>query len=102
MREVCEFHALNIADAAVIKNDLAYIRRSLDEKGKKIDDHIEEAEAEGGIRDRVRILEDAVSALKKAEWTRLIVASVIGGLFARLAPDMIGQIAGMVLKLICR
>jgi len=34
-------------------------------------------------------LEQEVSALKKAEWTRAIVAGLIGGLVGNISPDLI-------------
>lgn len=59
---------------------------------KRTADHIAEGDKQGGFRDRVVILEQQVSALKKAEWTRVITAGVIGGLIGNLSPDLIRSI----------
>lgn len=59
---------------------------------KRTADHIAEGDKQGGFRDRVVILEQQVSALKKAEWTRVITAGAIGGLIGNLSPDLIRSI----------
>ena len=79
--EVCEYHTELVRDLAIIKNDIGYIK-------DKVCSHIEEGEKQGGFRDRLLILEQSVSSLKKAEWGRLITASLIGGLLGKLSPDM--------------
>ena len=79
--ETCEYHVKLVSDISVIKNDIGYIR-------DKVCKHVEEGEKEGGFRDRLLVIEGEVSALKKAEWTRLIIAGLIGGLLGKLTPDL--------------
>lgn len=70
---------------------------------KRTADHIAEGDKVGGYRDRILLLEtedkaqsdrigaqtEIISALKKAEWKRVIVGGVIGGIIAR-SPELIG------------
>ena len=59
----------------------------------KVCSHIEEGEKpRTGFRDRLIVLEQEVSSLKKAEWGRVIVAGLIGGLIGNLTPDLINVI----------
>ena len=58
----------------------------------KICSHIQQGEEKGGFRDRLIIMEQDISALKKAEWTRVIVAGVIGGLIGNLSPDLVNAL----------
>jgi hypothetical protein len=51
--------------------------------------HVKEGEKEGGFRDRVRDLEKQGSSLKKAEWARVVVSGLIGGIVAR-SPELLG------------
>jgi len=80
--EYCEQHQVIATDMAVIKNDLQYIK-------DRICSHITQGEEKGGFRDRLIILEQSVSELKKAEWTRVITAGAIGGLIGNISPDLI-------------
>lgn len=61
----------------------------LENMSSKICGHINEGDKQGGFRDRIIILEQEVSALKKAEWGRVITAGLIGGLIGNLSPDLI-------------
>jgi len=79
----CSYHLDFVKDISEIKTDLSYIK-------DKICAHILEGEKPvTGFRDRIVILEQEVSALKKAEWTRTIVAGLIGGLVGNISPDLI-------------
>jgi len=51
--------------------------------------HIDEGDKPGGFRDRILIVEQNIKELKKAEWTRVIVAGVLGGLIGNVSPDLI-------------
>ena len=80
--EQCEYHTLLVADIAVIKNDLQYIK-------SKVCTHIEEGDKVGGFRDRLIIMEQEISALKKAMWARVGVAGMIGGLVGSGSVDIL-------------
>lgn len=80
--EICDHHVQLASDIAVIKNSLTKVET-------KICKHIDEGECQGGFRDRLIILEQEVSALKKAEWFRLITAGLIGGLMGNIAPEVV-------------
>jgi len=88
--EQCEYHVLLVSDIAVIKNDLTYIK-------DRICSHVEEGEKTGGFRDRLLLLEQSVSELKKAMWTRVIVAGFIGGLLGTGSSDAIGLVLKWVM-----
>ena len=55
----------------------------------KVCSHIKEGEERGGYRDRLIVIEQEVNSLKRAEWTRVVFAGVIGGLIGKLTPDLI-------------
>lgn len=74
----CEEHTQLIADVAVIKNDISYIRT-------RVCEHIDEGEKQGGFRDRVLVLERELGHFKA--W--IFVAGVLGGLVGKLTPDVI-------------
>ena len=81
--EICAEHTKLVSDIEVIKNDIKYIR-------EKVCDHIREGEKEGGFRDRLIVLEQTVSSLKKAMWIRVGVAGLIGGLIGSGSADALG------------
>ena len=89
--DICEYHTQLVSDIAVIKNDLQYIKDNFCK-------HIVEADAKGGFRDRIIILEQNVSALKKAMWMRVGVAGVIGGLVGSGSADAIALFLKWVMK----
>jgi len=60
----------------------------LESFGNKFCKHIEEGEKEGGYRDRLLLLEQAVSVLKKSYWKTAIVCGIIGGLLGKLSPEI--------------
>ena len=64
---------------------------------KRLTTHVVEGEKEGGWRDRLLIMEQEVCSLKKAEWIRLIIASLIGGLLGKLSPDLVNFFAKMLM-----
>jgi len=78
--ETCGYHTQYVSDIAVVKNDIKYIK-------DKVCSHIHEGEKEGGFRDRLIILEQQISALKKAMWLRVGVAGIIGGLIGNDSAD---------------
>lgn len=80
--EVCNQHQVIATDMAVIKTDIKYIR-------DKVCTHITQGEERGGFRDRLIIVEQEISALKKMAWIRLIVAGFIGGMLGNVAPETI-------------
>jgi hypothetical protein len=59
--------------------------------------HIEEGESSGGFRDRVTILEQTVSALKKSYWKTAIVCGLIGGLIGKISPEIFNFLIKTVL-----
>jgi hypothetical protein len=96
--ETCEYHTLLVADIAVIKTDVSYIKKYIDSQDIRITKHIDEGEKQGGFRDRVIILEQAVEALKKAMWIRVGVAGVIGGLVGSGSADAIALFLKWVMR----
>ena len=85
----CEYHVKLVSDIAVIKTNLDYIKN-------KVCSHVEDGEKDGGYRDRLLIVEREVSALKKAEWSRVLVAGLVGGLIGNLTPDIFGFLIRVV------
>lgn len=63
---------------------------------KKTADHISEGDKQGGYRDRLVVLEQAVSALKKAEWTRTLTAGLVGGLVGNISPELIKGVLWLI------
>jgi hypothetical protein len=87
--EQCDYHTQLVADIAVIKNDIVYIK-------DKVCKHVEEGEEKGGFRDRLVVVELAVSsltkeisALKTAKWMTAVIGGLIGGLVAQALPETI-------------
>jgi len=79
---ICDYHTELVANIAVIKTDIQYIK-------DRVCNHIKEGEEKGGFRDRLIILEQEVSVLKKVMWMRVIVAGFVGGLIADGTPELI-------------
>jgi hypothetical protein len=89
--ETCEYHTQLVADIAVLKDNTNYIRN-------KICKHVDEGEKEGGFRDRLLLLEQAVSELKKAMWIRVAVAGAIGGLIGSGSNDVLVMFIKWIMK----
>ena len=89
--ETCEYHTLSVADIAVMKNDLAYIK-------DKVCSHVSDGDKPGGFRDRLIILEQEVSALKKAMWIRVAVAGFVGGLVANGTPEAVQWLIKIIIR----
>lgn len=90
--ETCVSHTELVANIAVMKNDISYIR-------SKVCKHVEEGEKEGGFRDRLLLVEQEADILKKAMWVKIGVAGMIGGLIGgRLAPEVINLLVKVLLK----
>lgn len=89
--ETCEYHVQLVSDIAVIKTDISYIK-------DKVCTHIQEGEEKGGFRDRLIILEQSVSELKKAMWGRLIVSGIIGGLIGSGSVDALNLFFQWIMK----
>ena len=87
--DTCDAHTQLVSDIAVIKNDLTYIK-------DRVCIHIAEGETKGGFRDRLIVLEQSVDSLKKAEWQRVIVAGLVGGLVSQLTPEVFGWLIKMI------
>lgn len=98
--ETCEYHALQVADTAVIKAELIHIRTILESGQDEIKEHIDEGEREGGFRDQVRDLKKEVSLMKQERWKIAVTSGVISALFVRLAPETIGAIFSWFIKVI--
>jgi hypothetical protein len=77
---------------------IATVNTSIKEDRAKFDRHVYDGEKVGGYRDRLMKVESDISALKKAEWFRVIIAGLIGGLVANNTPDFFT----MLMKLITR
>jgi len=87
--EQCDTHVQLVADIAVIKSDLVYIK-------DRVCNHITQGEERGGFRDRLVMVELDISALKKAKWLTAVVAGLIGGLVSQLTPE----VAQWIIKLL--
>lgn len=94
--EQCPDHVQIVADMAVIRTDLKYIR-------EKICAHVIEGEREGGFRDRLLIAEKEVlvaqreiSVLKQWMWKVCLMAGFAGGLLGKLTPDTLNFLARCV------
>ena len=89
--ETCEYHTELASDIAVIKNSIQNIEKSFSK-------HIDDAEKQGGYRDRLSSLEQVVSALKKAMWCRVGIAGLIGGLIGSGSADAINVVLKWIMK----
>jgi len=89
--EQCDTHVQLVSDIAVIKSDLVYIK-------DRVCNHITQGEERGGFRDRLVIVEQDISALKKAKWLTAVTAGLIGGLVSQLTPEVAQWIIKMVVN----
>jgi hypothetical protein len=81
------------------------MKKSLDDVNTAMKTHIVEAERPNGVRDRlgiaetsIRILQGEISTIKQGYWRTCIISGVIGGLFARLAPDLIWKLIEHIVR----
>lgn len=102
----CESHGEFCEKLGSIQATLASFAKELAENNRSIREHIIEAEKPGGVRERVSNLEAAlmvvngeISTIKKGYWKACIVSALIGGLIARLGPDIIGDTLKYVVKI---
>ena len=96
--EFCEEHTKISVELA--KNTQAQIdqRNSWEEIKIRLIAHINEGEKQGGVRDRLLILEQEVSALKKAMWVRVMVSGLIGGLIGSGSADALSLFLKWLMK----
>ena len=87
--DVCDYHITLVADIAVIKTDIKYIK-------DKVCNHVTEGEGPGGWRDRLVILEQEVRTLKSSIWKIGLTSGVIGALVGNATPELIKWIAGLL------
>ena len=87
--ETCEYHTLLVADIAVIKNDLQYIK-------DRLCNHVTEGEKEGGFRDRLLIAEKEIAVIKRGYWKACIVSGLIGGLLSQMTPEAFRWIINLI------
>ena len=66
---------------------------------KRTADHIAEGDNPGGYRDRLIVLEQSLSSLKKAMWARVSVAGLIGGLVGSGSADALGIFLKWIMKI---
>lgn len=79
--EQCESHEK-------LSNNIVKLQTSFDEVKERICNHIDEGEKSGGFRDRLLVIEEAVSVLKKSYWKTAITCGIIGGLLGKVSPDI--------------
>lgn len=91
-------------DHIKVSSDMAVAISTLNDIKDKICSHIKEGEERGGYRDRLvkleqkhELIQSDIASLKQAEWMRVIVAGVLGGLVSR-GPEIIPVIEKVVLK----
>lgn len=89
--EQCDYHTKLVADIAVIKNDIEYIKNSVVK-------HIKEGEEPGGFRDRLLILEGKVDDMTKLFLLKLVSAAVLGGIVSDAIPETLHLIVKFILK----
>jgi hypothetical protein len=87
--DVCDYHVTLVADIAVIKTDIKYIK-------DKVCNHVTEGEGPGGWRDRLVILEQEVKVLRSSIWKIGLASGVIGALVGNAAPEVLKWIAGLL------
>lgn len=92
MSETCKDHGDFCEKLGGILATLKGMKETNDETNKAIKDHILEADKPGGIRDRVKTLEDTISVIKQGYWKACVVSAIVGGLVARLAPELLWAI----------
>lgn len=94
--EPCNEHGLMCGKMGSMEAKIDGLKESVDRAVHGIETHIHEADKPGGIRERVLLLEsaigiqqEAISTIKKSYWKVGIAYSIVGGLIARLAPDVL-------------
>ena len=95
------------AEHGMICSKIGEIHALLIKLDASITSHILEADRAGGVRDRVAALEaiatanaKSISTIKQGYWKTCLVSGVVGGLLARLAPDLIWKVLEQVLKVV--
>jgi len=96
--EICSHHIELANKIAVMANDITYIRASVDKKDEKFEKHVQEAEEEGGHRDRIQALEKDVATMKKERWKLALTVGTISAAGAR-SPDIWHLIGTLLTKL---
>ena len=103
--EICSHHIELANKIAVMANDITYIRASVDKKDKKFEQHVQEAEEEGGHRDRIQALEkengariQEIATMKKERWKLALTVGAISAAGAR-SPDIWNLIVGFICKI---
>ena len=73
-----------------LQSDLRYIKENTCR-------HIQEGEGVGGWRDRLLVVEQETSTLKKSYWKTCVVAGIIGGLVGNISPEIFNFFVRFVL-----
>ena len=96
--EQCSEHSNLASKISSIDTKIGFIKEYIEKQDARITKHIEEGEKSGGFRDRLIIVEQNLSALKKAMWIRVIVAGLIGGLIGSGSADALGLFLRWLMK----
>ena len=86
--ETCPQHSELVSKVAVLETKLDGIKDSQERVEKIFCKHVDEGEKTGGFRDRLIVVEQSISTIKKSYWKTCIVSGVIGGLLGKLSPDL--------------
>lgn len=82
MENHCPEHLGFATDLGIIKNSVLKMETVFCK-------HIDEAERQGGQRDRLVIAEQEIAALRKSVWKIGITAGFVGALIGNVAPEVI-------------
>jgi hypothetical protein len=96
--KICSYHGLLVEKLATIETVVNFIKERLEEDRERVRGHIHEGEREGGFRDRLQEVELLLNNIEKTKWLHLFVAAILGGLVARVAPDMIWQLIETLIR----
>lgn len=103
--EPCSEHGAMCGKIGNMDAKIDALKASVDRVLENVESHIHEADKPGGVRDRVSTLEstiriqhEMISTIKAGYWKACIVSAIVGGLFARLAPEMIWDIIHSVIQ----
>lgn len=96
--EPCSEHGVMCGKIGSMEAKIDALKASVDEALVSIKTHITEADRPGGVRDRVTELERTISVIKQGYWKACIVSAVVGGLLARLAPEIIWSIVIKIMR----
>ena len=103
--DTCDKHSEMVSNVAVITERLSNIVESQERVEKFFAKHVEEGEKAGGFRDRLVVVELAVttlskeiSALKTAKWITAVVSGLIGGLLSQILPETIELIVKTIFR----